>query len=293
MAVLEKKKSDLKIRCLSGAVIILLTLALIYAGRQAFTGFVVVLGAMSTFEWARMLIEKPKSGIYEFSAILGALVLAATIYMNSMTTAPMIILFGAMFLGIFMHFRSFDVSFGKVLGGFFYILFSLSYVGLLMMYAGKDVPGPIGSPVFVPFDQDALKILVAFLFVTVWASDSIAYVFGRLIGGPKLAPKISPKKTWAGMLGSMTGAAAALYLGGYIIEQQFGIKIAETLDLVLFGAFLGVVGQVGDLAISVFKRAHNVKDTGNVIPGHGGVLDRIDALLLIAPFYVYAVMAVV
>lgn len=287
------KKSDLGIRCLSGAVIIALTLGVVFAGRMPFSAFIVILSALSVFEWTRMMIPKPKAGLYHVASVLAAFLLSIVIYMNSITTLPMLVLSGAIILGVFMTFRSFDHNIGKVAGGFFYIVLSLSYLAVLMMYSGKDVPGPVGSPIFIPFDLAVLKIIIAFLFITVWASDSIAYVFGRLIGGPKLAPKISPKKTWAGLLGSMTGAALALCIGGYVLKTHYEFTIAEYWQLAAFGAFLGVIGQIGDLAISLFKRANNLKDTGNLIPGHGGILDRIDALLLIIPFYVYAVLAVI
>lgn len=286
------KKTDLWVRCMSGAIIIALTLGIIYMGRAAFAGYMVVLGAISLFEWTRMLIVKPKAGIYQFSSILAALTIAIIAYADSMDVAPMFALSGAVILGVFMAFRGFDQNVGKVTGGFFYIVISLSYMALLMLFQGVTVEGPFGGPMFIPFNGEILKIIMAFLFVTVWCSDSIAYVFGRSIGGPKLAPKISPKKTWAGLLGSMVGAAGALLIGGYILESHYDFTIAEQWQLAAFGAFLGVIGQIGDLSISLFKRVHKLKDTGNLIPGHGGVLDRIDALLLIAPFYVYAVMTV-
>lgn len=288
-----QKKTDLWVRSLSGLIIIALVLGMIATGRMSFSALMIVLGALSLYEWTRMLIPQPKAGIYQFATILAALVIAIVIYANSITTTPMFVMSGAVLLGVFMWFRGFETNTGKVVGGFFYIVFSLSYMGLLMMYTGKTVPGPFASPVFIPFDFQMLQVITAFMFIAVWASDSIAYVFGRLIGGPKLAPKISPKKTWAGLIGSMTGAAAALCLGGYILKSHFDFEIAPYAHLAAFGLFLGVIGQIGDLAISLFKRSSKVKDMGRLIPGHGGVLDRIDALLLIAPFYVYAALAVI
>lgn len=118
------------------------------------------------------------------------------------------------------------------------------------------------------------------LLLTVWASDSGAYLFGKKIGGPKLTPTISPNKTWAGLLGSVFCAAITL-----VLWSHFFIPTASIPLTISFGAAMGLIGQSGDLLISYFKRKANVKDTGHLIPGHGGILDRIDALLLVLPVY--------
>lgn len=117
--------------------------------------------------------------------------------------------------------------------------------------------------------------IVLGLLASVWASDTCAYLFGKIIGGPKLLPKISPNKTWAGLVGAILGPVIIL-----IFFVDFGV--AGFYMLVLYGALIGVAGQIGDLSISYLKRKKGVKDTGNIIPGHGGVLDRIDSLLLVA-----------
>jgi phosphatidate cytidylyltransferase len=124
------------------------------------------------------------------------------------------------------------------------------------------------------------------LLLIVWASDISAYFSGRAIGGPKLAPKISPKKTWAGFIGSSVGAGiVAAGLACPALLTKFNIETVGHLSAAAYGLIgfvLAMFGQAGDLFISVFKRRYGVKDTGTVIPGHGGVLDRIDALLLVA-----------
>ena len=115
------------------------------------------------------------------------------------------------------------------------------------------------------------------LFVVVWATDIGAYLVGRLVGGPKLAPRISPKKTWSGLLGGMLAAALALTAMGWF----YGLGFYPWL--LLFGAFFAVWGQIGDLAESAIKRRFNVKDSGAIIPGHGGIMDRVDGLVFVAP----------
>jgi phosphatidate cytidylyltransferase len=109
----------------------------------------------------------------------------------------------------------------------------------------------------------------------VWATDTGAYIAGRRIGGAKLAPRISPNKTWSGLGGgiaaaALVGAVAALWLGTSSVWLLLGVSAA-----------LAIVEQVGDLAESAFKRRFGVKDSSDIIPGHGGVLDRVDGLLAV------------
>jgi phosphatidate cytidylyltransferase len=123
--------------------------------------------------------------------------------------------------------------------------------------------------------HDGLATL-AWMLALVVAVDSGAYAAGRTIGGPKLAPRISPKKTWAGLAG---GVAAALLIGGI---SAFLLELPRYSPLILVSGVLAVVEQAGDLAESAFKRRFGVKDSSQLIPGHGGVLDRVDGLLAVA-----------
>ncbi|WP_147163783.1 phosphatidate cytidylyltransferase [Pararhodospirillum oryzae] len=113
------------------------------------------------------------------------------------------------------------------------------------------------------------------LLAVVWATDSGAYACGRLIGGPLLAPRISPRKTWAGLIG---GAVAALVAGG-LVSSLLGVP---SVWVWLLAPALAVISQMGDLFESFVKRRFNVKDSSHIIPGHGGVLDRMDGLLAAA-----------
>ena len=109
----------------------------------------------------------------------------------------------------------------------------------------------------------------------VWSVDTGAYLAGRTIGGPRLAPSISPKKTWAGFVGGLLAAALVGVLGALWLGLQ------NWWPLAVIAAVLAVVEQGGDLAESAFKRRFGVKDSSNLIPGHGGVLDRVDGLLTV------------
>lgn len=118
---------------------------------------------------------------------------------------------------------------------------------------------------------------VLFLFAVVWATDIFAYFGGRLIGGPKLAPAVSPSKTWSGAASGLIGGVAA----GAAVALAFGTT-AGMLAILAVAIFLSVLSQGGDLVESAFKRRYGVKDSGNLIPGHGGFMDRVDGLIFAA-----------
>jgi len=124
--------------------------------------------------------------------------------------------------------------------------------------------------------------VVFFPLAVVWACDTAAMAAGFGIGGPKLAPVLSPKKTWAGAIGGTLAAAVIAPLWGRFVLLPFGIEIGPGL-LVAFGLIVAVVGQSGDIAESLLKRQVGVKDSGGFFPGHGGVLDRLDSLYWVLP----------
>ena len=114
---------------------------------------------------------------------------------------------------------------------------------------------------------------IVFVFAVVWATDIGAYFAGRSIGGPKLSPSISPKKTWSGAIGGVLFALAA----GSLALMLFGISMSTAFVLIILS--LSVFSQLGDLFESWIKRRFGVKDSGRVIPGHGGIMDRVDGLI--------------
>jgi len=125
--------------------------------------------------------------------------------------------------------------------------------------------------------EAAGRLTLLWIFAVVWATDIGAYAIGRRFGGPRLAPRWSPRKTWAGLIGG-AGCAA---LAGWATARVVGIS--PVLPLVLISAGLAIVEQFGDLAESVAKRRFGVKDSSGLIPGHGGLLDRLDGLLAVVP----------
>ena len=132
--------------------------------------------------------------------------------------------------------------------------------------------------VWLRADPAAGRANVMFLVSVVWASDISAYLVGRLFGGPRLAPRISPGKTWSGAAGGLVAAVAAGVAAARLAAPGSGwVGAAE------IGLGLSVIGQAGDLLESLVKRRLGVKDSGRVIPGHGGLLDRLDAVIAVIP----------
>ena len=156
---------------------------------------------------------------------------------------------------LFELYRTSNGKIGWTIGGAIYI--ALAALGLLVLRSSVD--------------QGAITIY--WLFTLVWSADTFAYFIGRRLGGPKLAPKLSPRKTWIGFLGAILGASIV----GFFVAIYLGKT--NVWPLVTFSATLGAVSQIGDLLESGFKRHFHKKDMGSSIPGHGGLFDRVDGLL--------------
>ncbi len=126
--------------------------------------------------------------------------------------------------------------------------------------------------------------VILLCLASVWASDSLAYIFGKSFGHFKMSPTISPNKTWEGYAGALLGSFIPFFVA---VPEIRAIPFLLGISILI-----GVVGQSGDLMVSALKRHVKVKDTGSLFPGHGGILDRIDALLLVAPVFLSIVLFV-
>ena len=153
-------------------------------------------------------------------------------------------------------------------------LFGVLYLGLTL--------GPLSMTRLLPQGE----WLIFFLLLVTWASDTGAYYVGTLYGRHRLAPTISPKKSYEGLVGGVIGATIA----AYIIRWWFLPELSG-LDCLVLGSLLTITGLWGDLTESAMKRSVGIKDSGGILPGHGGMLDRLDSLLFTAPaFYYYVTM---
>ncbi len=153
-------------------------------------------------------------------------------------------------------------------------LFGLIYVAVFFsfMILIRELPKNIG------LDYQLGGLWVIFLFLSLWLSDTLAYFVGAPLGKHKILPLISPKKSWEGSAGGIAGAVVSAFLAKGIF-----LKDIQLIHLLILSILVSVSGQVGDFVESSFKRSANLKDSSNIIPGHGGILDRFDSLLFSAP----------
>lgn len=156
------------------------------------------------------------------------------------------------------------------------LIFTVIYTALPFCFA-------LGLPKFSSFD-DHFSLEVMFLFILIWSSDTFAYLVGKFFGKHKMAPKISPKKTWEGYAG---GVVLTLILSYFIEHYQPSLRG----NWMVVGFLIAAFAPVGDLVESQLKRNFGVKDSGNIIPGHGGLLDRLDSFLICVPVvYLYFIL---
>ena len=241
-----------------------LALAAMVGGGAWFAAFIAAVTIAGVREWHRML----RHGRYSHYVAIGALAIAASLALPVLQAriypalpAPLMLA-----LVVLLAAAALDAAVAALAG-----------VPVLWQAAGPLYLGVPGIALYALRDVSGHGLwLVLLLFLAVWATDTGALVTGKLIGGPRLAPVLSPNKTWAGfvggtMLAAGTVAGAMLALGGSALRGA------------VFGAVLALIAHVGDLFESWVKRRVGRKNSGHLIPGHGGVLDRIDSILFAAP----------
>lgn len=249
------KWGDLGVRALSAAVLIPAVLADVWAGGIWFHLFVALIGILMAQEWVAIVHkDNPlQFALHAAGAMCGALL-------------PLDIgLTGGLLAICVLTILSAAAAAREAPGGPAWRYLGVPYVAL-----------PPIALVVLRDDPSYGVAAIVLVMLMVWAADTLAYFAGRIIGGPKLAPRISPKKTWAGMGGAMAGSAIAA-LGVGLVLGLPGLWM-----LLLVAAVLAVVEQGGDLFKSAMKRHYGVKDSGRLIPGHGGVIDRVDGLVAVA-----------
>ena len=242
--------SNLVLRSVVGFGLIAVALAGVIFGDIPFWLLCVVLGILMMGEWANLHATPPATARlaqYALSVPLAAMIPLLPFGAGFFTLG---LLFGAAFFVVIVSRRQ-----GLAAG--------ILYVGLPVM------------ALLVIRRQEEGVVFTIWALALVWACDIGAYVAGRFIGGPKLAPTISPNKTWAGLVGGV--ALASLFAA--IMHYRYGLAMRLTLAT----PALAVLAQCGDLYESWLKRRAGMKDSGNLLPGHGGILDRLDGLVPVAP----------
>ncbi len=248
------KWSDLGVRSASAIVLIPAVLLDIWLGGLWFELFMAFLGLLMAHEWTNVVHQRSSTQF----ALHAAAVLCAAFLPRE--------------IGVLQTF------------GVIAIVTGFAIVANSMRDRAKNVFAYAGVP-YVAMPILALVLLrshgvwgvhaIMWVMLVVWATDTFAYFGGRIFGGPKLAPVLSPKKTWSGLFGGMLGAAV-------ISAVYAAFMLPGWIALSLVAAALAVVAQMGDIFESALKRTYGVKDSGYLIPGHGGVLDRVDGLVAVA-----------
>lgn len=253
----ERSHSNLVTRVLAALVLAPVVLATIYFGGWVFAIALAAVGFIGLHEWLSLVGVKGRDRLRIAGHLCLAIVMAMVLLVG---LAEALILLGVWTVAV--------LAMAMAAGHRHFLL-----VGLGIPYVGI----PLTLMIWLREQPEAGYGLVMWLFLVVWATDIGGYFAGRAIGGPKLAPRISPKKTWAG-LGGAAAAAAATGVG-----VAFAFDISALALAAALGGLMAVVAQLGDLLESAVKRRFNTKDSGALIPGHGGILDRIDGLLAAAP----------
>ena len=174
-----------------------------------------------------------------------------------------------------------------ILAGMLIEWYSITKSNLYYRSLSIFLPLPIICLIIVKLSFAHSSLLIFWYFLLIWTNDTVAMLAGRNIGGPKLAPVISPNKTWSGFIFGVVISSAFGVITNKVLEYIFDNKIftlnISTFNIWLIGLLIAIVAQISDLSVSLVKRKFKVKDSGTLIPGHGGVLDRFDSIILTAP----------
>lgn len=253
---------SLKSRIISAVFLAPLVLGAIYLGGPVYDLLILAAVIIMAWEWRRLCAQQHFDipGIILTITVAGATVLTSFDYVG---LAALFVVAGALIV-LFMIVGSAGKSSIWTIAG----VLAIGVTGISLILIRQ-----IG---------DDWSVTMWFL-VAIWATDITAFFVGRAVGGPKLAPKISPGKTWSGLIGGITGAVCwsllwALWTGA----EQAG-------TLTFLGAVIAIFAQLGDLGVSRVKRRFGAKDTGTLIPGHGGLLDRVDGIIGAAPLAVLCI----
>lgn len=250
----------LKTRIITAVIGIPLLLGVLYAGEMFRSGFFIVLALAAMYEFIEMMKTARRVG-----PVLPALLFVLALLLAELTGQSLMpLLLVSLLLAVFMAVVQYPrIPFDNTA----LLMFFAAYLGVCLYYAMK----------LAALEHGFLACLLAFLLT--WASDVGGYVFGSRWGKHKMTPRLSPNKSWEGALGGVVLTAATALIFSYVADM---VTLTNAYALLL-GVAASIAAHFGDLFMSGIKRFFQVKDSGRLIPGHGGVLDRFDSFLLVAP----------
>ena len=271
---------ELFVRVLFAVLAIPLTLWFVLTGGQAFRAFCMLLllgGGVELY----LMTRKKGTPLFLPAALIGIALFclrSSAVFVDCEKWVFPVIFF-ALFILILREVVRADIEAvlsraGSTLLAVFYIGFLGSYLISITEHPAHPQMGRFG---------------LVMLLLSVWGSDTFAFFIGKYIGKRPLSPRVSPHKTVEGLLGAALGGAAGMLVGRTLFEPDFPSMTAS----VAIGVMVGLFGQAGDLFESLLKRSCGVKDSSHIFPGHGGILDRIDALIFAAPVYYYLLMVLI
>ena len=263
-------------RCISGAVLVVIALFTILSGGYVLAATLLAISGIAFYELSKVcrIHEEKKINALEIASYIAIIFLyALTIAMpNDMFILLWVILFFLAILGVYVFaFPKFHAN--QIMAVFFCVL----YAPLMFSFIYRIRMTEYGI------------YLVWMVFVSSWISDTFAYFTGMLLGKHKLAPVLSPKKSIEGSIGGVIGSALAGALFGYLFSTKVGQEVNLIVVCAVLGAMGSVISQIGDLAASGIKRNYEIKDYGTLIPGHGGIMDRFDSVIVTAPIIYFLV----
>ena len=253
------KASNLLIRVLSALVMLPVAIYIILNGGMAFFVLVTLLTVLILSEWNGICEKKPFSILFVIQALSAVLLLVE-------------VKWGSPYLLV-----SLSSSLVAIIAVSYVVKASVPWAITGFLYA------LVPSVAFILIGENVGGQVVLWMMIVIWSMDTGAYFVGKNVGGPKMSPTISPNKTWSGLIGGTITAMIIGYLYVHFVgDQNIGLFKNATILLILSGLF-AILSQIGDLAESAVKRKFAVKDSGAIIPGHGGIMDRVDGVLFVAP----------
>ena len=267
--------SDLKQRLSTGSIFIVVLFGSTIASPYTYACIFLLASTLGQIEFYR-LIKKSGGNPQTLTGVIGGILLFTTNFLfvqgsfdnNSLLVYNMPLLFVVFLIELFRKDKNpfFNISYTII--GIIYIALPFSLLNYLMI-----------DPRYFPTYEFYPHITAGVLFC-MWANDSWAYLIGKKFGKTKLFESVSPKKTWKGFLGGI------FFCVGFAIIISFIATALSMIDWIVLGLIISIAGTAGDLIESKLKRSLNLKDSGNILPGHGGILDRFDALILAIPFII-------
>ncbi len=270
MAALQRKvRTMFKTRLLSGIILVIIAVASVICGGYLLYGVTLAISLIGMYEFYRACdMERTLMAVPGYLAACVFYININVSFAPDAIMIPMIFLIVLMFVYVFSYPKYRIEQIAQAFFGFFYVAVMLSYVYQIRL---------LENGLYLPF----------LVFICSWGCDTCAYCVGMLIGKHKMSPVLSPKKSVEGAVGGVIGAALLSVIYCVILRDRMGIGMTEIAIIAGIVAVGALISMVGDLTASAIKRNHDIKDFGKLIPGHGGILDRFDSMMITAPIIFY------